>query len=426
MEYRKSIETLPETDVLVCGGGPAGIMAALAAARCGASVTLLERQSFLGGMATAAMVAPVSEFMLRGEPVVGGLPREFIDRIAALGGGKLCAPKGHFVFHPEVYKLAAQRMLLEAGVQLHLEATIFDCAAQDGQIGPVLFCDRSGVHAISGRYVIDATGDGEISLRAGVPMQEDGPCQPATLCFLLGGVHTEQLRNYYPGLPQGTHGSTIAPVHDLLQTMRGIPPFGGPWCCAGVGAGTGIVNMTRCAVDMADARQATEATCRLREDVFTFVELLRENFAEFRDCYLLATGSVVGTRQTRHIRGVHVLRGEEYRHAVHFPDAIARCAHPIDIHSADGSEQRLEYLEEAAYLPYRSMIAAGFENLLVPSRCFSADAEAFAGARVQASVMGLGQAAGAAAAQCAAAKCSVHAADVPGLQAVLRQWGAYI
>ena len=132
----------------------------------------------------------------------------------------------------------------------------------------------------------------------------------------------------------------------------------------------------------------------------------------------------MGTRETRHIRGVHVLTGEEYLNREHFPDTVARSAHPIDIHSAKDTHQRCTFLEDAAYIPYRSLIVPGYDNLIVPSRCLSADQIASASVRVQAPMMCLGQAAGLAAAMCSREGISVHNVDIPALRETLTAWGA--
>ena len=155
-----------------------------------------------------------------------------------------------------------------------------------------------------------------------------------------------------------------------------------------------MVNMTRTPADMLDPAQATRAECRLREDVHAFVALLKKYFPEFKNAELLFTAAQTGVRETRHIKGEHVLTGEEYLNAVHFEDAVSRGAHPIDIHTAGDTTQKCQFLKNAAYIPYRSLIVPGFDNLLVAGRCFSADQVASASVRVQASVMGLGQAAG--------------------------------
>lgn len=413
-------------DVVVCGGGPAGFVSAVAAARCGAKVALIERYGFLGGMATAGNVAPITEFMHEGKLVVGGIPLEFVRRLEARGQGTMCAPRGNFVFHPEGYKLEAQRMVLEAGVALFLHAYISDCVLDSGRITHIVFESKSGTQAIEAGYMIDATGDGDIAARAGVPMLNyHCPLQPSTLYFVLGGVKTDMIPGYYPSLA----GSSMKHVREYLNELsrtQHVPQFGGPWCMAGMGDGIAVMNMSRTALNWTDEANATRAECQLREQINLLVSLLREHFEEFSNAYLISTATQVGIRETRHIRGVHVLTGEEYRRAEFFPDSIARCSHPIDIHSDTDNSQICIYLDKAAYLPYRSIIAEGFPNLLVPSRCFSADREAFASARVQAGVMGLGQAAGAAAAMCHEDGRSVLEANTDRLRKKLMEWGAYL
>src|SRR5690606_35912685 len=137
-----------------------------------------------------------------------------------------------------------------------------------------------------------------------------------------------------------------------------------------------------------------------REDVFTFVDLLTKNVQAFKNAYLIMTAPQTGTRETRRIKGVHTLTGEEYIAAQDFPDTVSRGCHPVDIHSSSSNNQRCEFLKDAAFVPYRCLIAPGFPNLIVGGRAFSADGISSASVRVQASVMGLGQAAGAAAALC--------------------------
>ncbi len=396
----REIPVVEEVDVAVCGGGPGGIMAALAAARGGARTALVERYGFVGGMATAGLVAPISEFMYNGRLVVGGIPWEFVERLVAVGGAQVEMPLGNVSFSVEAYKLVAQRMLLEAGVALHLHAYLSDCRMDGGRVTHAVLEGKSGPWALGARRFIDATGDGDLAALAGVPMASyPGPTQPASLCFLLGGVDTDRVEKIHHA-QQGVNYHIESLRDGLLEIARTrpIPSFGGPWMCYVMADGYVQVNMTRVQADMLDERDRTRAECRLREDVHALVAVLKENFEPFRNAVLLATAPQAGVRETRHIRGVHVLTGEEYRTGVHFEDTVARGAHPIDIHAAQGSGQKCEFLEEAACIPYRSLVAEGFPNLAVASRCFSADREASASARVMGSVMGIGQAAGAAAA----------------------------
>ena len=324
--------------------------------------------------------------------------------------------------------LDAHGDLLESGVHLHFHSVLTGCRQEGGRLTHVILDTKSGPQALAARYVIDSTGDGDLCAMMGVPMQENVlPLQPASLCFCLGGVDTDRLeRTHHEIQGLNYHNERIQSFLRELSRTREVPTFGGPWFCHLLRPGSVMVNMTRTEADMTDPAQATEAECRLREDAHALTALLREHFPEFRNARILYTAQQAGVRETRHVKGVHVLTGEEYLQAVPFPDAVARSAHPIDIHSGGDSHQRCTFLEKAAYIPYRSLIVPGFDNLLVASRCFSGDQIASASVRVQAPVMCLGQAAGAAAAQCARTGASVHDADIPALQALLREWGAAV
>ena len=426
IEIKKTIPIIGQYDVVVCGGGPAGVMAAIAASRGGAKTALIERYGFTGGMATAGMVAPISVFMYNGELVVGGIPWEFVKRLESIGGAKIEKPLGNISFAPEAYKLVAQRMLLEAGVELYLHAFVSGCETSDGQINQVVFESKSGTQALIASYVIDCTGDADIAFMAHVPMQlSRDELQPASLIFCLGNVDTDNIEGIHHSR-QGVnyHNRPIQKKLLEIAAKQQIPNFGGPWFCWMMSPGFVLVNMTRKAVNMVDERAQTIAECTLREDAHRFVSLLRENFEPFRNAILVSTATQVGVRETRRIAGVHVLTGEEYAAATYFSDAIARGAHPIDIHSSDGSGQKCQFLEKAAYIPYRSLIVKDYSNIIVAGRCFSADREASASARVQATAMAIGQAAGSAAAICVNSQCSVHDLEIVKLQQQLIELGA--
>lgn len=432
MTFSQECPVLGEYDVVVAGGGPAGIMAAIAAARNGARTALLERYGFLGGMATAGLVTPISEYNKHGKRIIGGLPWALAERMHELGGAVLDYPIGNVPFDPEVYKLAAQRMVLEAGVTLLLHTKLIGVKMQGGEAEAVFVAGKQGIGAMAARCFIDCTGDGDLAAMANMPMQplsaDAADLQPATLCFRLAGVDTERLEKLYPREANTRYfNDRIAgKLTALRQAGVQVPRFGGPWFCTVLRDGVVNVNMTRASAHPTNLQEAAAAECALREDTFRFVALLRETFAEFRECYLMMTAAQAGYRESRRLQGVHVLTGEELLSAFAFDDAIARSAHPVDIHHARDEGQSVQFLQEAGYIPYRSMIAHGFGNILVAGRCISADRTALASIRVQAPVMAVGQAAGTAAALCVARGEQVQALQATLLRETLRQQGALL
>ena len=432
IRIEKNIPVVGRYDVVVCGGGPAGFIAAIAAARKGASVALVEQYGFLGGMATTSYVAPLSVFTYKGRKVIGGIPWEFIERLEELGGGLIEKPLGNVAFDPELYKLLCQRMVLEAGVKLYLHSYLSGCVCGDGRISQVIIENKSGSQALDADVFIDCTGDADLAYMAGVPMQDKSgrPLQPMSSYFILNGVDTDSpmVREAMHHNKQGENCYCLPMRKKMLELQEelDIPDFGGPWYCTTLHDGCVAVNVTRVSADACDAEQLSAAECSLREDCFRMAGIFRKLFPEFRNCYVASVAVNGGVRETRNIKGMHVISAQEYLNAFHYEDSISRGAHPIDIHASKGASQSVTFLEESAYVPYRALIAEGFPNLLVAGRCLSADRVAFASLRVQASCMGSGQAAGVAAALASASGVSVQDVDVPVLVAELKNMGAQL
>lgn len=433
IKQERDIPVVGNYDVVVCGGGPGGIMAALAAARGGAKTCLIERYGFLGGMATAGLVAPISVFNYNGRRIIDGLPWEFVERLTEIGGAREEKPLGNITFSPEKYKLIAQRMLKEAAVDIYFHSYITGIGTieNDGtekKIEYVIIDNKNGAEAIGGKYFIDATGDSDLASMAGVPMQPvKGELQPASLIFMLSGVDTDALPMIRHS-QQGVNYHDLA-IRDLFTKLReegteDVPMFGGPWYCGILADGIVLVNMTRHFADMTDNRVAGEMECLLRENAHTYTELLRKYIPAFKNAELIATAPMTGIRETRRILGAHTLSGEEYLDAMVFPDSVARGCHPVDIHSSNSTNQRCQFMKDAGYVPYRSLYAPSYPNLLVAGRNFSADEVASASVRVQASVMGLGQAAGTAAAMASERGISVDKVNTDELRQRLKAIGA--
>lgn len=432
-ELRKIAPVVGDYDVVVVGGGPAGFIAAIAAARKGAKVALIERYGFLGGMATIGYVAPISVFAKNNELVIGGIPWEFVKRLKSMGGAFIEWPKANIDFDIELYKLCCQRMVLEAGVELYMHSAMVGCEMDGKSINSVIIENKNGLETIVGRRFIDCTGDGDLAHMAQVPMQPnpDGELQPSSFCFILSGVDTDsELLNrcmYHNGI---NGPSQCKPVREKLLAMKAagvdMPDFGGPWFNNVMHKGSVAVNMTRRAADSTDNRNFTATECQLREDIFTFTKLLKENFKEFKDCYVSSTAPQAGIRESRRIVGVHTVTADEYVNAYHYEDSISRGIHPIDIHASKGTSQVRIDLDKPAYVPYRALIAPDYPNLLVAGRCISTDRQALASLRVMASCMGTGQAAGVAAAQSVANNQTVHQIDTQELVKSVRELGAII
>lgn len=428
----KNAPIVGEYDVVVCGGGPAGFIAAIAAARNGARTALVERYGFLGGMATMGYVNPVSVFTYNDSQVVGGIPWEFVQKLENMGGGFIEKPLGNVAFEQEHYKLLAQRMTLESGVDLYMHSYLSGCVMDGSRIAQIVIENKNGTEALSSKVFIDCTGDGDLAALASVEMQPDegAPLQPLSSYFILGGVDldTPMMQEAIRHNKQGENCHCLPVREKLLERKEelGIPEFGGPWFCRTGQDGVVTVNMTRTAGNAIDNRDFVRAECVLREDAFRMAALLKDNFDEFKDSYLIAVSVQGGIRETRRIKGVHTITADEYVTAYHYHDSIARGAHPIDIHVASGPAQNITFLKTPAYVPYRALIAPTHSNLIVAGRCLSADKKAFASLRVQASCMDMGQAAGTAAAMAAGSGLPVQEVNTELLVAKLREQGSII
>ncbi len=441
-------------DVVVCGGGPAGAMAAIAAARCGARVALVERYGFLGGMATAALVLPIMTFHAApDEPVVTGLPQELIDRVVAYGGspGHLRDPIGFCAtitpVDSEVLKLVYQELCLEAGVELRLHSLVVEAGPVGDRIGAVTVAGKEGLTRLEGTVVIDATGDGDVAARAGAPFEygrrPDGLPQPMTTMFKVGGVDWPAVARYAEAHPEefvmgcrpaelaDLPAPAIAGFFSLVREAKARGAFpverdrvlvfatGRP--------GEAIVNMTRVTrQDPTTAAGLTAAELEGRRQVFTVMEFLRRSVPGFGRVYLLQTGTQVGVRESRRITGHYVLTGEDVVAGRSFADSVARGAYPIDIHSPSGAGLRAVRMPPGTSydIPYRCLLPLRLANVLLAGRCLSADHEALASARISATAMALGQAAGTAAALAAARGVAPADVSVAALQAELAVRGA--
>lgn len=417
-----------QTDILVCGGGLAGTIAAVAAARQGAKVLLVERYGFLGGNATGGAVAQFNSWQTAaGRRVVAGLASEVVDRLrryqAAGEHQVFVMSTGHRMdrveFAPEVLKLVLDDMVMEAGVQPLFHASLLDVARRGTRIDAVRLLTKSGVLTIQPRLVIDTSGDMDALYRAGARFLEldaGEQMQPATMMFRFGPIAFSRFEALTPtevsalarrGFEQG------ALARAALHSAR-APYTNDAW-----------FNISRLGIDATDVMALSRAEIEGRRQAWSAARYLRDAVPGCEGGRLQAFATQVGVRETRRVAGDHVLSAEDLLEPVEFPDAIAAGAYPIDIHPASGGE--LVYkpfgADHSYQIPYRSLIPVGLDNSLMAGRGVSATHDALAAIRVMTISMAVGQAAGTAAAIAVRQPGEVNVRRVPvtELQGLLRE-----
>ena len=420
-----------ETEVLVIGGGNAGCAAALAAARNGVRVLLVERYGFLGGTATAALVGPWMTFHAGQERVVGGIAQEIVERLMALG-----ASPGHVEdassyvptitpFDAEYHKALLFELMTEAGVRLLLHALFLEPLVEtiDGKrvITGAAFQTVAGRREVRAARVIDATADAHVAAAAGVPFQmgdeREGLVQPVTMIFRLSHVDLDETAAYLREHPDQirTH---LSPEQFTGARLTAVAGFWQEWQQARASGEVQIqrevvsffatpypdevtVNMTRVLrINPLDPDDLTRAEVEARRQVMELVRFFKTRIPGFRQARLAGTATQTGVRESRRIIGEYVLTAEDLLTARKFPDAIARSGYPIDIHNPTGEGTVTKSLPpgETYEIPYRCLVPQEIENLFVASRAISTTHEALASTRLTPTVMTIGQSAGTAAA----------------------------
>ncbi|MBZ6078204.1 FAD-dependent oxidoreductase [Microvirga puerhi] len=428
-EPSREVPVAGSYDVIVCGGGPSGLIAAVAAARNGAKTLLIERYGFVGGMSTSALVTPISEFRHFGKQHIGGIPFELLKKAADLGGANVALESGNFPVNDEILKLVAQRLLLKSGVTLLYHSWFADCAMEGDRITHIIVQNKAGRVAYEAKVFVDCTGDADLVRAAGFPTVKGDVLQPATLWFQLGGVDTDALDYLFGDAVDG-----MLPVSDVIRSrllelneQDEIPIFGGPWINKFFRDGMVSINLLREATDASDPEWFTRTECSLRENLHLIVDVLRREFPEFRDCWLAKSGIQTGVRESYHIVGLYKLQKDDILVPKAFQDTIAKGAHVIDIHASDSNDQNDLVIPRQEYnVPFRCLVPQGSVNLVTAGRCLSADGPGFGSVRVMATCMAMGQGAGTAAALSVKHGYSMSSMNFEHLRETLIEQGAVV
>ena len=418
-------------DVIVVGGGFAGVGAAIAAAREGKKVRLIEKYNCLGGAAAYDLVNPFMRYWAwkddtHKEKIMlsAGIFAEIVDKIREMGGFR--DPAGTH-FNDEYLKVILNRMMLEAGVELLYGTYVVGANMNGKKIESVTVSNVSGTYDIYADQFIDATGDANLAHLAGFPYkvgrESDGLCQPMTLCFRVANVDLtgtdygslkNEMNELYFKLKE--EGKITNPRENILMfrtTVEDIMHF----------------NTTRVVkLDPTNAEDVTKAEIIAREQIFELFDILREHIPAFKNAKLISSGMQIGARESRMIVGEHTLNKDEMLAYTKFEDGIAACNYDIDIHSPDGAGTSHFYFPAGTYytIPYRCLVPRDSVNLLVAGRCISTTHEAQASIRIMPTVCTIGEAAGVAAAIACTDKVGVKNVDINKLRDTLRNKGAVV
>jgi len=425
-----------EYDVIVLGGGPAGIAAAAGAARGGAATLLVERYGFLGGMGTAAGVTNFCGLFanVHGEirRVVHGVADDLLDRIAQLGG--LNAPHSIFgktlaqAYDMSAYKCAADDLLAAAGAKLYFHALGAGVVMRDERtIDALLVETKSGRRAIRARLFIDASGDGDLAAWAGAPWEKSEHLLYPTLMFRVNNVDPERARDAVQEIPRLMEEAEREGAFRFPRRGTIVRPQKNPteWR-ANV---TQIRNADGAAMDGTDAEQWSAGEIEGRRQIREYVRFLRARVPGFERAYALDIAAQVGIRETRRVIGEYALSAGDVLACASFSDTVGVNGWPLERHVAGDVEWSWPAIPGSRgfnHLPYRMLVPQAIDNLLVAGRCASMTSEGQSAARVSGGCFIMGQAAGTAAALALTQGIAPRALDVATLQAQLERDGVYL
>ena len=447
LEEPKEIPIIGNFDICVIGGSCTGVFAAVSAARLGAKVAIIENNGFFGGVATASLVNIWhSIYDTTGQKqIIAGLTTEVIERLKKRNGVSVRKPteSSHFVLNTEELKIELDELIIEAGVKPFLHTHFAAPIIKNGRLTAVAVEDKSGRRAIRASYFIDATGDGDLIARMGLPFYKSEHLQPPTTCAIIRGL--EKIQAKHPGFSLGREAFDPKYSKALKKGFLWSAKVPGSQDDTMV-AGTRIFN-----ADCSDADELTMAEIEGRRQIRAMCDILRENFIADNSVPLVALPVKIGIRETRHASCLHKLTEMEVLTGKRFPNAIANGTYRVDIHHADKPGLTFRYLdgtevyvvpgepnkssrwreknsEEATFyqIPYKSLVPQGSDNILVAGRIADADIGAFGAIRVMVNCNQTGEAAGTATYLALNRNESVTQIDTEKLRETMKKQGSII
>lgn len=426
--YTENAKELPisaEVDVLVCGGGPAGIGAAIRSARLGAKTMIVEYFDCLGGMATSGMMShwggrSSSKVMLE----LFKKTRESNNTFGYEQGNEV----GDNAIHHESQKIVLNEMMTEAGVDMLFYTLCCGAVVENGRVTGVIVQNKSGRSVIRAKCVVDATGDGDVAAYAGVPFfkgrEDDGKMQPCTLMFKIGGV--DYSKAVFPGSFETTVQTERGELQAMAKEMLPFPaghvllyrqPTDGTVCC----------NMTNdIEIDGTSAESLTEGLKVCRSQIMPIIKFLKEYVPGYKNCWLMSSGSMLGIRETRHFEGMETLTPEAILQAKVYDNWVVKRAYfNFDVHNLTGASLdktgiQKNWVQPDDYsIPYGCLLPKEIEGLVLSGRNISGSHLAHSNFRIMSVCIALGEASGTAAALSAMSGKRLRDIDVKEIQRVV-------
>lgn len=440
-------------DIVVIGGGPGGIPAAVAAARRGHKVLLVERNSFLGGAATSGL-GILGYLDRQGKRALGGIAQELMDRLEEMHGamGHFRCPVHNSIspISPECFKIVAVEMCREAGAEILFNNELLDVTIDNGKIKTVTVYGKCVRTVLTAKVFIDATGDGDLAYLAGAPyvsgQDETGIMQPATLMFTVTNYDLEKLlsyaeqhpedfgikedyaKGYNPDFFRATPGHCFIGLTEMIRRAKAAGDFDVPRnqfiYITTPTEGELAINTSRITnIDASDVYQLSDGLTMGYEQVHELLRFMNKYIPGFEHAQLSMIAPSLGVRETRHFKGCFRLtRDNMYSEEVR-QQAVAQSAYNIDVHSGVKDHIDLTPVDRPFGIPYGCMVPVQTDGLLLSGRTICLDTATYASARVMGPCIAVGEAVGEAAALCVEQQIEPRAIDLAVLQERLRKNG---
>lgn len=411
-------------DVIVVGGGPGGLPAAIAAARAGMKTLLVERSAALGGLAISGL--PLLGFVDRaGNHVLGGIPQEFVDRLAQVEGtlGHIRCPihNSLTIINPHWFRIIAFEMCKESNVDVLLYAELMDVKNEGDHIKEITVLCRGEQRTYTAEMFIDATGDACLATRAGAHCRKNEKLQPPSLTFTVGNVNRERFLAYLDEHPEsaklpdtygmkqtreqffGAKAFTFTGFAELIAKARENGDFSLPrdriiFMTLGE-PGQVMVNTTRAnGIDTSDYDSVMQGEFECHHQIYELMKFFKKYAPGFEECYLAAISPCLGARESYRIVGQKTLTSDALANCDIPDDTITLAGYNVDVHVPHSEQLSLQPVEHALGVPFGCLVSENIENLMVAGRCASIDGSIYGLTRIMGTCMGMGEAAGTAAA----------------------------